>query len=156
MAEQRLSKLQKWILMVLYLIDPKACITVKDLKRTSIYGLRIWGKDDTLESPWGKGKRKRASMDVSFSRTLRSLEMKNLLFRQGSSGGLGNLSARSRDMIEALNPGLIEGGYRGCNIFDCLANTKEIYLTGEGEAKAKELLNVKNAEVNNKELREVI
>lgn len=149
MAKERLSKLQKWILMALYLIgsEGRGRITVKDLKLTSIHGLKIWGKPETLESPWNKGKRTHTSMGVSFSRTLKTLEEKDLLFRHGNSRGL---SARSKDMLEAIVPGL-NGEFRGHNIFECTGNTKEISLTDEGEAKAKEILNVKNAGFNNKE-----
>jgi hypothetical protein len=149
MANERLSKLQKWILIALYIIGPQYRISVKELKRTSIHGLKIWGKPETLESPWNKGKRNHTSMDVSFSRTLKNLEEKDLLFCYGNSKGLNGLSARSRDILEAFVPGL-NNGFRGHNIFECTGNTKEISLTDEGEAKAKELLNVKNAGVNNK------
>ena len=123
MAEERLSRLQKWILKALYLIGPEGKVSVRDLKETSIRGLvEIWGKSETLESPWGKKGIKLASLDDSFSRTLRNLIRKGLL------------DDYPTDLMKEV---------RGINVFGSVCNLGAVALTDEGKAKAKELLNVK-------------
>jgi hypothetical protein len=132
MTEERLSRLQKWILKTLYLVVPNGSMRIEDLKTTSLYGLEIWNKED-IESPWRSKQSKRGSMAASMSRTIRALERKNLVFLYGNF---------IRGPMQEV---------RGVNIFECVGNAKSIALTDEGEAKAKELLNVNNGEINNKE-----
>lgn len=134
MSEERLSKLQKWILKSIYLINPKGRVRVKDLKKTSLFGLKeLWGKPE-IEKPFNSEKKTWASIDVAFSRSLRSLGRKDLIFVYAS------------DPIKEVC---------GLNVFDDIANLSSVALTDEGETKAKELLNVKNSELNNKEKEEV-
>ena len=129
MSEERLSKLQKWILKSIYLINPEGRVRVKDLKKTSLLGLKeLWGKQE-IEKPFNSEKKTWASIDVVFSRSLRSLERKDLIFAYAS------------DPLKEVC---------GLNISDDIANLSSIALNDKGEDKAKELLNVKNPELNNK------
>jgi hypothetical protein len=141
MSEERLSRLQKWILMAFYIMGPEYRINVKDLKETSIRGLKIWGKTEILESPW-RSKIKWPSIEVSFSRSLRELYCKG--FIDGFSGlhfsGLPKICLK------------ISGSEEMRGDPYCGMNLKSIVLTEEGKAKAQEFLNVKNVKVNNKEL----
>jgi len=99
------------------------------LKTASRYGLKYtYGKTD-IERPFGERKKTRNSIAVTFSRSLRSLERKDLIFLYGSN-----------PMKEI----------RGINVFADVVNIKSIAITDEGIIKAKELLNVKNEKVNNK------
>jgi len=137
MAKERLSKLQKWILMALYLIGPEGGVEVKDLKLTSIHGLKIWGKVEHLESPWGRQGTSN-SINVSLCRAFRSLELKDLLCCHRKSKD--RLSARAKDMIGAVIPGF--GKDLGTMMAFAFGNVDGVILTDEGKDKAKELLNV--------------
>jgi len=160
MAEQRLSKLQKWILMALFILGPEYRVKVTDLKRASVWGLKIWGRTETLESPW---KRKGEgfflpSMDVSFSRTLRRLEEREFIFTYAhtpftSAESIYDLQGITREKKQEIKKkmGVGKSGKVLFPRLDSVTNIIEVAITAEGCAKAKELLNVKNAEVNNKE-----
>ena len=121
MSEERLSKLQKWILTFLYNHDGYAT-WVTTLK---YYARRSEGLFNS--------EAKRNSIEVTFSRSLRSLYFKNLI------------------EPNTANPGKLPSGRVGRRKnFNDEGNIKWLYLTEEGEKKAKEFLNVKNLKLNNK------
>jgi len=136
MAKQRLSKLQKWILMAVYIIGPGLTIGPGTLRRLSHDNTTKWTaipdlSMDALNSlslPW-KEKSKYMSKMVSISRALRNLEGKGLILCFSNTiAGLGT-----------KNPFKVTG-----KIFN-------ITLLPEGEVVAKKLLNVKKIQFNNKE-----
>lgn len=139
MAKERLSKLQKWILMAVYIIGPRIKISPGALERLSYNNTIRWiaipdlSMDvlNSLSLPW-KEKSKYMSKMVSISRALRNLEDKGLILCFSNTiAGLG-----------AKNPFKITG-----KIFN-------ISLIPEGGKKARELLNVKKIQFNNKEWEE--
>lgn len=85
-----------------------------------------------IEGPF-KPETKRNAIDVSFSRSLRSLYFKRLIEASTEDGRepSGRIFGRKENFAD-------EG------------SIKWLFLTDEGEIKAKELLNVKNPELNNK------
>lgn len=115
MSRERLSKLQKWILAFLY-ENKDFKVTAQAIKSHARYAKGLFNP-----------KAKRNAIDVTFSRTLRSLFYKHLI-----------------DPVTA-NPWTEPSGRahgRRKNFSD-EGNIKLLFLTDEGEAKAKELLNVK-------------
>jgi len=115
MAKERLSKLQKWILIFLY--NHGDCFV-------STQALKNYAHRD--ENPFNPGTRRNA-IEVVFSRSLRSLYYKQLIEASSINGRepSGRCQGRRKNFGD-------EG------------NIKLAYLTDEGKAKAKELLNVKN------------
>jgi hypothetical protein len=133
MSEERLSRLQKWILKALYAVGPEYRIPVRSLIDASIYRMGgDWAKVNDLPSPWGKQRPHRASITVSISRAIYSLIYKKLLWEFG---------CESNPCVDFYQVNSIRR-----------RPVKSVLLTEEGEAKAQELLNVKKSEVNNKEL----
>jgi hypothetical protein len=135
MADKRLSKLQKWILMTVYIIGPRG-ISFGALERLSLSKKIEWitipalvmDVVNSLPRPW-KEKSKYKSKMVSISRTLRNLEDKGLILCFSKNiAGLG-----------------------GGNPLKATGRIKSITLTPEGEDIAKKLLNVKKIEFNNKD-----
>lgn len=124
MSKERLSRLQRWILKFLHNRENQ----VAWLTTLKYHACRSEG----LFKPEAS----RASVDVTFSRSLRSLSCKDLIIPFGSKGKV----PLKIDGMEELKdtPGM------------WAMNVKAIGLTDEGEAKAQELLNAKNEKLNNK------
>lgn len=132
-SEERMSRLQKWILMMLWSYAEGSNLKVKELKACARFG----GKREMRRFE-GKAFRdghrsQKNSVDVSFSRSLRTLERRDLIFTYAA------------DPLKEI---------RGTNVFDDVGNLSSIALTEEGEVKARELLNVKNSKLNNRKRRE--
>ncbi len=122
MSKERLSKLQKWILVFLY--------EHKDYKTTTKVMKSYARHTEGVFNP----KARTNAIDVTFSRSLRSLYFKRLIDPQTANpwtAPSGRAAGRRKNFSD-------EG------------NIKWLYLTDEGKAKAKELLNVKNPKLNNK------
>jgi len=124
MSTERLSKLQKWILEFLYNREGHTAY-LTELK----YHAR---RSEGLFNPEAS----RNNIEATLSRSLRNLYQKGLI------------ELVAADPVKEVR---IFGG-RG-NVFDDpknRGNLKFFWLSDEGEAKAKEFLNVKNVELNNK------
>jgi len=144
MSEERLSKLQKWILKFLYfeIGEEKKWVEVSYLKYCSIFGASIEGHRYT-----GFQCNKNV-LHVTFSRSLHNLHYKGLIEAESGLCKVGdgflprvNIKINGNEEMKDLPN---HHKYGGMNI-------KCIYLTEEGRAKAKGLLNVKNLGLNSKE-----
>jgi len=128
MNEQRLSRLQKWILRFLYSKEINI-VWITSLKYHAVRSEGLF-----------KSRPSQNSLHVIFSRSLRGLYYKKFIesFSGLHSSGLPKICLKIDGMEEM----------RGDPY--CGMNLKSVTLTEEGQAKAKELLNVKNTGLNNK------
>ena len=80
MSAERLSRLQKWILMMLWSYAEDGNLKVKELKACAMRGVKKEMRRFN-GSPFKDGHRpQKNAVDVSFSRSLRTLECRNLIF----------------------------------------------------------------------------
>lgn len=139
MSKERLSKLQKWILKFLY-VKKDFSVSTKSMKYWMLYKHKEQGFEG---EPFNKNFHTR-SLDATISRSIRNLYSKELI-DVGAGLGPGEIPkiCTGIDGMEEM-----QGPYYGVNV-------KFIFLTDEGETKAKELLNVKYEKLNNKKKSEV-
>jgi len=169
MASERLSRLQKWILKALYIIGPEYRIRVKELKSASVMGLKKIFDKPNIEGPFSIPAKvfesefphcaREAeehydivqpffnSVDSTFSRSIRNLHQKEFIrcFSHTSSDVFDDIF--SEQAKRAAKQGYGEVLWHE---WDFDKKIMEIALSPEGEAKAKELLNVKVSELNDK------
>jgi len=114
MAEQRLSKLQKWILL--------KCYELREYRLWRSYLVRLYRQEFEIS--------KMNSIQVSITRSMRTLAKKEYIFVHGS---------KEKPFIDITH--VLSRGQRIAR--NVAANIKFLRLTDGGVAKAEELLNVK-------------
>ncbi|MBA7524252.1 hypothetical protein ES705_16389 [subsurface metagenome] len=136
MSKERLSRLQKWILKFLY-VKKDFSVSTKSMKYWMLYKHKEQGfEGKPLSDNFHPTKN---NIDAAVSRSIRNLYSKELI-DVGAGLGPGEIPkiCTGIDGMEEM-----QGPYYGINV-------KFLFLTDEGMAKARELLNVKKLELNNK------
>ncbi|MBA7520617.1 hypothetical protein ES705_12713 [subsurface metagenome] len=127
MSKERLSRLQKWILKFLC-VKKDFSVSTKSMKSWMLYKHKEQGFEG---KPFNENFHTK-SLDATISRSIRNLYSKKLIdVGAGLVLGEGPKVCTSIDNMKEMR-----GPYYGVNV-------KFLFLTDEGEVKAKELLNVK-------------